>query len=133
MNTIINNNISLLTRRFILAIGILVGVSTMVLATPVEESDRLTKGEANELILQVKDDLNIEEEEIFDFEFDEEGNMLSSPVKTIKIYDENNVLLLEAPIKKVEELNNKHLSRLINASDFLIENHNTTYYRLHLK
>lgn len=133
MNTIINNNISLLKRRFILAIGILVGVSTMVLATPVEEADRLTKGEANELILQVKDDLNIEEEETFDFEFDEEGNMLSSPVKTIKIYDENNVLLLEAPIKKIEELKNKHLSRLINASDFLIENHNTTYYRLHLK
>lgn len=133
MNTIINNNISLLKRRFILAIGILVGASTMVLANPAEEADRLTKGEANELILQVKDDLNIEEEETFDFEFDEEGNMLSSPVKTIKIYDENNVLLLEAPIKKVEELNNKHLSRLINASDFLIENHNTTYYRLHLK
>ncbi|GAB5524896.1 MAG: hypothetical protein Roseis2KO_27680 [Roseivirga sp.] len=133
MNTIINNNIDLLKRRFILAIGILVGVSTMVLATPLEEADRLTKGEANELILQVKDDLNIEEEETFDFEFDEEGNMLNAPVKTIKIYDENNVLLLEAPIKKVEELNNKHLSRLINASDILIEHHNTTYYRLHLK
>lgn len=133
MNTIINNNINSIKRRFILAIGILVGISTMVLAASAEEPDRLTKGEANELILQVKDDLNIDEEETFDFEFDEEGNMLSSPVKTIKIYDENNVLLLEAPIKKVEELNNKHLSRLINASDFLIENHNTTYYRLHLK
>ncbi len=132
MNSIINNNINVIKRRFILAIGILVGISTMALATPVKEADRLTKGEANELILQVKDDLNIEEE-TFDFEFDEEGNMLSAPVKTIKIYDENNVLLLEAPIKKVEELNNKHLSRLINASDFLIENHNTAYYRLHLK
>lgn len=133
MDSIINNNINLIKRRFILAIGILVGISTMALAAPVKDADKLTKGEAKELILKVKDDLNIEEEETPVLEFDEEGNILSTPVKTIKIYDENNVLLLEAPIKKVEELNNKHLSKLINASDFLIENHNTSYYRLHLK
>lgn len=133
MNSIINNNINTIKRQFILAIGILVGLSTFALAAPVDEADKLTKKEAKELILQVKDDLNIEEDVTPELEFDEEGNILSSPVKTIKIYDENNVLLLEAPIKKIEELNNEHLSKLIHASDFLIENHNTAYYRLHLK
>jgi hypothetical protein len=134
MNSIINNNINTIRRRFILAIGILVGISTMVLATPVKDGEVLTEGEAKELILQVKDDLNLEEEAVTPMlEFDEEGNIISAPVKTIKIYDEENVLLLEAPINKIEELNNKHLSKLINASDFLIENHNTVYYRLHLK
>ena len=133
MNSIINNNINLLKRRFILAIGILVGISTIALAAPVDEADKLTKKEANELILKVKTDLNIEEDATPVFEFDIEGNIVSTPMKTIKIYDENNELLLEAPIEKVEELNNKYLSRLINASDFLVENHNTAYYRLHLK
>lgn len=133
MNSIINNNINAIRRRFILAIGILVGISTIVLATPVKDGEVLTEGEAKELILQVRDDLNLEEEVTPVLEFDEEGNIISAPVKTIKIYDEENVLLLEAPINKIEELNNKHLSKLINASDFLIENHNTVYYRLHLK
>ena len=105
----------------------------MVLAAPVEELDRLSADEAQALILKVKNDLNIEEVETPVLEFDEEGNILNTPVTTIKIYDDNNVLLLEAPIHKVEEMSNKHLSKLINASDFLIENHNTRYYRLALK
>ena len=133
MDSILNNNINTLKRRLILMIGILVGISTMVLAAPVEEADRLSADEAQALILKVKNDLNIEEVETPVLEFDEDGNILNTPVTTIKIYDDNNVLLLEAPIHKLEEMSNKHLSKLINASDFLIENHNTRYYRLALK
>lgn len=133
MDSIINNNIDTYKRRLILVIGVLVGISTMVLAGPVKEAEKLTAGEAQELILKVKSDLNIEEVETPVLEFDVDGNIINELVKTIKIYDENNVLLLEAPIKKVEEMNNKYLSKLINASDFLIENHNTKYYRLDLK
>lgn len=132
MDSFINNNIDSYKRRLILVIGVLVGISTMVLAGPVE-ADRLTEGEAQELILKVKGDLNIEEVDTPVLEFDEEGNILNAPVKTIKIYDKNNVLLLEAPIHKLEEMNNKYLSKLINASDFLIENHNVKYYRLDIK
>lgn len=133
MDSFINNNIDTFKRRLILVIGILVGISTLVLASPAKEADRLTEGEAQELILKVKSDLDIEEVNVPDFQFDDEGNIISKPIKTIKIYDENNILLLEAPIHKVEELNNKALSKLINASDFLIENHNIKYYRLDLK
>ena len=133
MDSIINNNIDSYKRRLILVIGVLVGISTMVFAGPVKEADKLTEGEAQELILKVKSDLNIEEVETPVLEFDEDGNILSNPINTIKIYDANNVLLLEAPIQKVEELNNKYLSKLINASDFLIENHNVKYYRIDLK
>ena len=132
MDSILNNNINTLKRRVILVIGILAGISTMVLAAPVE-ADRLTEDEAKALILKVKSDLNIEEIEMPVLEFDEDGNISDAPVQTIKIYDDNNVLLLEAPIHKLEQMNNKHLSKLINASDFLIENHNTRYYRLDLK
>jgi len=133
MDSIINNNIDSYKRRLILVIGVLVGISTIVLAGPVKEADKLTAGEANELILKVKSELNIEEVETPVLEFDDEGNIINTPINTIKIYDKNNVLLLEAPIQKVEEMKNEHLNKLINASDFLIENHNVKYYRLDLK
>ena len=133
MDSFINNNIDSYKRRLILVIGILVAVSTMVLAGPVEEAEKLTAGEAKELILKVKSELNLEEVETPVIEFDDEGNIISAPIKTIKIYDDNNILLLEAPIQKVEEMKNEYLNKLINASDFLIENHNVKYYRLDLK
>ncbi len=133
MDSFINNNIDSYKRRLILVIGILVGVSAMVFGSPVKEADKLTAGEAQELILKVKSELKIDELEEESFEIDEEGNIISPVVQTIKIYDANNVLLLEAPIQKVEAMNNKYLSKLINASDFLIENHNVKYYRLDLK
>lgn len=132
MDSFINNNIDSYKRRLILVIGILVGISALAFGGTVKEADKLTAGEAQELILKVKNELNIEDEAPV-LEIDDEGNIISAPVKTIKIYDANNVLLLEAPIQKVDAMKNKHLTKLINASDFLIENHNVTYYRLDLK
>lgn len=133
MNSIVNNNLDTLKRRLILAIGILVGISTMVLATPTLEEAGMSEVEAKTLILNIKEDLKLDEYVAPELEFDDEGNITSSPVQMIKVYDQNNELLLEAPITKLEQYENKHLQRLINASDFLIENHNTKYYRLDLK
>ena len=133
MDSFINNNIDSYKRRLILVIGILVGISALAFGGTVKEADKLTAGEAQELILKVKGELNIEDVEAPVLEIDDEGNIISTPLKTIKIYDANNVLLLEAPIQKVDAMKNKHLTKLINASDFLIENHNVKYYRLDLK
>ena len=52
-----------------------------------------------------------------------------NPIQIIKIYDSNNELLLEVPISKLEQANNKHLKKLLNASDFLIQFSHTKYYR----
>jgi len=54
MNSITLKNLSNLKRRFILVIGIIVGISTMVLANPIEDMARLTKEEASELFLVLR-------------------------------------------------------------------------------
>lgn len=132
MNSIALNNLSTLKRRFVLAIGILVGISTMVLANPIEEKARLTREEANELISVIKEELEISTYEPV-LVFDEEGMFEEvQPLQIIKVYDNNDELLLEAPIRKLQQSKNKHLRKLLNASDFLTEYENTKYYRLDL-
>ncbi|MBO3700598.1 hypothetical protein [Roseivirga sp. E12] len=132
MNSIALNNLSTLKRRFVLAIGILVGISTMVLANPIEEKARLTREEANELISVIKEELEIATYEPA-LVFDEEGMFEEvQPLQIIKVYDNNDELLLEAPIRKLQQSKNKHLRKLLNASDFLTEYENTKYYRLDL-
>jgi hypothetical protein len=130
MNSIALNNLSTLKRRFILAIGILVGISTMVLANPIEEKARLTKEEASKLISAIKEELEVDTYEPI-LVFDEEGMFEETELlQIIKVYDSNDELLLEAPIRKLQQSKNKHLRKLLNASDFLIQYDNTKYYRL---
>lgn len=126
---IINN--STLKRRFILAFAFLVGFCTLALAHSAPNADRLTKKEAHELIELIKKDLKMEDYEPT-FIIDEESGLFQevSPLKVIKIYDSNDVLLLEAPITKLRQTQNKHLRKLLNASDFLISFSNASYYRL---
>lgn len=129
MNSITLNNLSTWKRRFILAIGILVGIGTIALAGRIED-ERLTKKEAQELISIIKEELGIG---IYEptLVFDEEGIFEElKPLQIIKVYDNNNELLLEAPIRKLQESKNKHLKKLLNASDFLTEYDNIKYYRL---
>ncbi|MFY0594364.1 hypothetical protein [Roseivirga sp.] len=130
MNSIINN-LDSLKRKVVLAIGILVGLSTLVLANPIKEEARLTKEEATELILLIKEELKIDEYEAV-LVFDEEKGVFEEvkPLQIIKVYDSEDELLLEAPIQKLQESKNKHLRKLLNASDFLTEYENTKYYRL---
>lgn len=132
MNSIALNNLSTLKRRFILAIGILVGISTMVLANPIEDKARLTKEEAKELISVIKEELELATYEP-SFVFDEQGMFEEAkPLQIIKVYGSDNELLLEAPIRKLQQSKNKHLRKLLNASDFLTEYDNIKYYRLDL-
>lgn len=130
---IINNN-DTLTRRFLLALAFLVGFSTLALANSTPELDKLSKEEAFKLIELVKEDLKIEDYEPT-FIFDEDSGVFEeqSPLKIIKIYDCNDVLLLEAPITKLRQTQNKHLRKLLNASDFLTSFNNASYYRLEIK
>lgn len=130
MNSITLNNLGALKRRLILAIGILVGISTIVLANPVKEEARLSKEEANELICLIKKELKFDTYEPV-LVFDEQGMFEEAkPFQVIKVYDKNDELLLEAPIRKLQESKNKHLRKLLNASDFLTEYEDTKYYRL---
>ncbi|WP_141719748.1 hypothetical protein [Roseivirga misakiensis] len=131
MNSTILNNLDTLKRRVILALGVLVGLSTLVLANPIKDEARLTREEANELILIIKKELKIDDYEAV-LVFDEEEGIFEEvkPLQIIKVYDSEDELLLEAPIQKLQESKNKHLRKLLNASDFLTEYENTKYYRL---
>lgn len=133
MNSIVLNNWSSIKRRLILVIGIMVAISASVFAHTKGEA-KLTKEEAQELVGLIKQELEIEEEYVPSFVFDAEGSMEEvSPLSIIKIYDSNDELLLEAPITKLRQYKNKHLRRLLNASDYLTEYGNTKYYRLDIK
>lgn len=127
---IINNNITL-KRRLIMALAFLVGFSTLALAHSTPNVDKLTREEAFDLIDKIKKELDIKSYEP-SFVFDEETGIFEevSPLKIIKIYDCNDQLLLEAPITKLRQAQNKHLRKLLNASDFLTSFSNSSYYRL---
>ena len=128
MNSKIINNNDTLKRRFILALIFLVGFCTLALAHSTPELDKLTKEEADKLISLVKKDLNVEAYEPT-FIFDEETGVFQeqSPLNIIKIYDCKDELLLEAPITKLRQSQNKHLRKLLNASDFLTSFNNASY------
>jgi len=129
MNSILLNNWNTIKRRLILAIGIMVAIGATAFANSIEEA-KLTREEVHELVGLVKEDLRLEEYTPT-FIFDEEGMMEEiSPVSIIKIYDTNDELLLEAPITKLRQYKNKHLRKLLNASDYLTEYGNSKYYRL---
>lgn len=129
MNSILLNNWNTIKRRLILAIGIMVAIGATAFANSIEEA-KLTREEVHELVGLVKEDLKLEEYTPT-FIFDEEGMMEEiSPVSIIKIYDTNDELLLEAPITKLRQYKNKHLRKLLNASDYLTEYGNSKYYRL---
>lgn len=130
MNSLVFNNNYTLKRRFAMIALFLVGISATVLAGPIGDEDKLTKEEAEKLIELVKEDLKIEAATP-EFIFDEEGLMEeTSPLQIVKIFDKNDVLLLEAPINTLKQTKNKHLRRLLNASDFLIKYNDSSYYRL---
>lgn len=129
MNSILLNNSNTIKRRLILVIGIMVAIGATAFANSIEEA-KLTREEVHELVGLVKEDLKLEEYTPT-FIFDEEGMMEEiSPVSIIKIYDTNDELLLEAPITKLRQYKNKHLRKLLNASDYLTEYGNSKYYRL---
>ncbi|WP_305983635.1 hypothetical protein [Roseivirga thermotolerans] len=116
-------------RRLILVIGIMVAIGATVFAHTREEA-KLTREEAHELIGIIKKELNVEAYEP-NLIFLEDGTMEEvEPMRIIKIYDAHDVLLLEAPITKLRQYKNKHLRKLLNASDYLTEYGNTRYYRL---
>ncbi|NVJ46127.1 MAG: hypothetical protein HWE21_15280 [Cytophagia bacterium] len=129
MNSLVINNWNSIKRRLILVVGILVAIGATVFAHEVEEA-KLSEKEAHELIGLIKEELEVEKYTPT-YIFDEEGMMEEvSPLSIIKIYDANDVLLLEAPITKLRQYKNKHLRKLLNASDFLTEYGNSKYYRL---
>lgn len=130
MNSIVLNNWNSIKRRLILVVGILVAIGATVFANEIEEEAKLSKDEAHELIGLIKEELEVEKYTPT-FIFDEQGMMEEvAPLSIIKIYDANDVLLLEAPITKLRQYKNKHLRKLLNASDFLTEYGNSKYYRL---
>lgn len=117
-------------RKLILVIGIMVAIGVTAFAHENIKEAELTRKEVNKLVGLVKDELKLEDytPEII---FDEEGLMEEvSALSIIKIYDANDELLLEAPITKLRQYKNKHLRKLLNASDYLTEYGNTKYYRL---
>ncbi|WP_420385919.1 hypothetical protein [Roseivirga sp.] len=129
MNSIVLNNWNTIRRRLILALGIMVAIGTTVFANDIDEA-KLTKEEAHELVGLIKEELSVEAY-CPELVFNEEGLMEEvEPLSIIKIYDANDVLLLEAPITKLRQYKNKHLRKLLNASDYLTEYGNTKYYRL---
>ncbi len=129
MNSLVLNDINTIKRRLLLVIFAMVGLSTLVFANTNVEA-KLTRDEATELISLVKEEFTIDAYEPT-LIFDEEGNFEEvNPIQIIKIYDSKNNLLLEAPIVKLEQTKNKHLRKLLNASDFLTQFSNTKYYRL---
>ncbi len=129
MNSLVFKDINTINRRLILAIGLMVGLSTLVFANTNVEA-KLTREEASELISLVKEEFELDSYEPV-LVFDENGEFKElNPIQIIKIYDRNNELLLEAPITKIDQSKNKNLKRLLNASDFLTEFSHTKYYRL---
>lgn len=129
MNSLVFKDINTINRRLILAIGLMVGLSTLVFANTNVEV-KLTREEASELISLVKEEFELDSYEPV-LVFDENGEFKElNPIQIIKIYDRNNELLLEAPITKIDQSKNKNLKRLLNASDFLTEFSHTKYYRL---
>jgi hypothetical protein len=127
-NTILN-----WMRRAGLFAIIILGTSTVSFSLPNLEDEKLTKEEAMELVAEVKQDLNIQEGPFLDFIIDEEGNILPTPIKIIRIYDNNYELLLEAPIHTLEQMRNKELRRLVNASDYLTAYNSTYLYQLNIE
>lgn len=111
---------------------IILGTSTVSFALPNVEDEKLTKEEAMELVAEVKEDLKIQENPVLDFIIDEEGNILPTPIKIIRIYDNNDELLLEAPIHTLDQMRNKELRRLVNASDYLTSYNGTFLYQLNI-
>ena len=111
---------------------IILGTSTPSFALPNLEDEKLTKEEAMELVAEVKEDLKNQENPILDFIIDEEGNVIQAPIKIIRIYDNNNELLLEAPIHTLDQMRNKELRRLVNASDYLTSYNGTFLYQLNI-
>ena len=129
MNSLVFKDINTINRRLILAIGLMVGLSTLVFANTNVEV-KLTREEASEPISLVKEEFELDSYEPV-LVFDENGEFKElNPIQIIKIYDRNNELLLEAPITKIDQSKNKNLKRLLNASDFLTEFSHTKYYRL---
>lgn len=131
MNSIVLNNWNSIKRRLILVVGILVAIGATVFAHEIDNGEaKLTKKEVHELVGLIKEELQVEDYTPT-FIFSEDGLMEEvEPLSIIKIYDSNDVLLLEAPITKLRQYKNKHLRRLLNASDFLTEYGHTKYYRL---
>lgn len=128
MNSLLNNWNSI-QRRFLLIGCFLIAIGAPLFAHENVEA-KLSEEEAHELIGLIKEELEVEEYTPT-FIFDEDGMMEEvSPISIIKIFDANDVLLLEAPITKLRQYKNKHLRKLLNASDFLTEYGNSKYYRL---
>ena len=107
----------------------MIGISAITMASEMVD-ERLTKKEVVELVTEIKQDLNLCEDKKLEFEMDEDGNIKPDLIKVIRIYDKNNDLLLEAPIHTLEQMANKQLRTIVNASDFLAESNNVFIYRL---
>ena len=129
MNSLVIKDINTIKRRLLLVVFVMVGLSTLVFAHTEVEA-KLTRDEVTELISLVKEEFSLDSYEPI-LNFDENGEFEEvNPIQIIKIYDKNNELLLEAPITKIEQTKNKHLKKLLNASDFLTEFSHTKYYQL---
>lgn len=129
MNSIVLNKWNSIRTKVILTIGVLVAIGATAFAHEIDGA-KLTKEEARQLIDLVKEELDIKEG-TKSFLLDEDGLLEEvSTLSIIKIYDANDELLLEAPITKLRQYKNKHLRRLLNASDFLTAYGNSKYYRL---
>ena len=129
MNSLVLNDMNAIKRRLTIVIFAMVGLSTLVFAHSNVEA-KLTRDEATQLISLIKEEFTVDSYEPV-LIFDEEGQFEEvNPIQIIKIYDSKNNLLLEAPIVKLEQAKNKHLKKLLNASDFLTEYSRTKYYRL---
>jgi hypothetical protein len=126
-----NTILSRLRRAGLFAL-IMLSAITIAKASSVTEDEKLTKAEAMELAAEVKGELNLQEDNTSQLIIDSDGNVMREPIKIIRIYDNNNELLLEAPIHTIDQMRNKELRRLVNASDFLTSYHSTYYYQLNI-
>ena len=84
MNSLVFKDINTINRRLILAIGLMVGLSTLVFANTNVEA-KLTREEASELISLVKEEFELDSYEPV-LVFDENGEFKElNPIQIIKI------------------------------------------------
>jgi hypothetical protein len=119
-------------RRAGLFVFIMLGTSAIANALSNSGDEKLTKAEAMELVAEVKEEFNLDESTSKEFVIDDEGNVSPAAIKIIRIYDNDNELLLEAQIHTIKQMRNQELRRLVNASDFLTSYNSTHYYQLNI-
>ncbi|MDN5200952.1 hypothetical protein QQ008_06260 [Fulvivirgaceae bacterium BMA10] len=115
-----------ISKKFVLALGVAMGVLIIFSSSVFAESDKKKEKFTNKEIIELENLIQsqFEEDEIF-------SEIVSINESTVKIFNTQNELIYEAAIRKIEDVKDDKLSKLMLQSDFIMEHNNTSYYRLH--